>query len=106
MINVLFVCAGGMSSSLIAQKLENVSKKNGAGFNIWARGVTKLKDEISKNSIDIVIVAPQIRYMLKQLLKLCEESNIKCVPIKPNLYVPTDQAIEELYKSILQELEK
>ncbi len=106
MIKVLFICSGGMSTALIGKKLEGEASKSGKQFKVWAAGSSELKNELDKNKIDIVMVAPQIKHKFKELAKICDSAGVKCAQIKPDMYVPMDMAIRKLYTYTTQELEK
>lgn len=75
-INILFICGGGMSSSLVALKMEEAAKKQGIDAEIWAVGVGRGKETLAKrDDIDVLLIGPQVRYEAQQLEKIAKEKN-------------------------------
>jgi cellobiose PTS system EIIB component len=73
-MNILLCCAAGMSTSLLVSKMEKAASEQGKKYKIWAVSgdvVTNHLDEA-----DVLLLGPQVRYILPQLKKLCEEKNI------------------------------
>lgn len=67
MTRILLVCAYGMSTSLLVNKMKEASKKMGLGCSIEARPVDSAAD--IKDSVDIVLVGPQVRFMYERVKK-------------------------------------
>lgn len=65
MVNILLVCAQGMSTSLIVKKMITVAENNGIEANIWAVGNGQIQDEYQK--ADIILLGPQIRFRKKSV---------------------------------------
>ncbi len=65
MVNILLVCAGGMSTSALVLKMQDVAKNKGIEAKIWAIGEAQSKDEVPK--ADIILLGPQIRYLEKKM---------------------------------------
>lgn len=61
MVNILLVCAYGMSTSLLVNKMKEVSEKTGFDCSIEANPVDAAADK--KGEVDIVLVGPQVRFM-------------------------------------------
>lgn len=62
---ILLACAAGMSTSLLVTKMQEVSKKD----KIFAIPVSKVDQKVNEESIDVILIGPQIRYMEKELKK-------------------------------------
>lgn len=65
MINILLVCTAGMSTSMLVTKMEQASKEMGIETNIWAVGDAAFSENAAK--ADIVLLGPQVRFMLNKL---------------------------------------
>ena len=67
-IHVLMVCAMGMSSSLIEAKTGEAAKKAGIPFELKAIDTAELgRWDWEKNKMDVVRVAPQVRFKKKAI---------------------------------------
>jgi PTS system cellobiose-specific IIB component len=67
-INVLMVCAMGMSSSLIEAKTGEAAKKAGIPFELKAIDTAELgRWDWESNRMDVVLVAPQVRFKKKSI---------------------------------------
>ncbi|MEW4309478.1 PTS sugar transporter subunit IIB [Rossellomorea marisflavi] len=84
MTNILLVCAAGMSTSLLVQRMENEAKGIGFEGKIWAVSMDEAGEHI--DSADIVLVGPQIRYKLPYLKGLGEAKGIPVHMINPSDY--------------------
>lgn len=67
MVRILLVCAYGMSTSLLVNKMKEASEKMGFECTIAANSVENAAD--MKNNTDIVLVGPQVRFMLDRVKK-------------------------------------
>ncbi|MBM7692121.1 PTS system cellobiose-specific IIB component [Peribacillus deserti] len=73
-MNILLCCAAGMSTSLLVTKMEKAASDEGLSCKIWAVPGDAVKNHI--NEADVLLVGPQVRYLLPQLKKLGEEKGI------------------------------
>lgn len=76
MINIMLVCAGGMSTSLLMNKIKEAAKNKNIEVNVWATSQGDAKNHYDKS--DCVLVGPQIRFAIP---KMEQEINGRC-PIK------------------------
>lgn len=61
MIRILLVCVGGMSSTLLVNKMEKDAKKRDIDCKILAVGEGNIKSELG--NFDILLLGPQLRFM-------------------------------------------
>jgi PTS system cellobiose-specific IIB component len=73
-MNILLCCAAGMSTSLLVTKMEAYSKEQGLDTKIWAISAGDVKNHIDE--ADVLLLGPQVRYMLKEFKKLGDEKGI------------------------------
>ncbi|OIK85871.1 PTS sugar transporter subunit IIB [Oenococcus oeni] len=60
---IMVVCAGGMSSSLLENKMNQAAKKKNLDYKIFATAGNAVEDEIKKENPDVILLGPQVRYM-------------------------------------------
>ncbi|WP_436670271.1 PTS sugar transporter subunit IIB [Priestia megaterium] len=84
MMNILLCCAAGMSTSLLVTKMEASAKEQGLECKIWAVSAEQVKNNIDDASV--LLLGPQVRYLLPQMKKLGEEKNVSVDSINPVHY--------------------
>ncbi|MCF0259710.1 MAG: PTS cellobiose transporter subunit IIB [Erysipelotrichaceae bacterium] len=105
MKRILIVCAGGMSSSLVAKKAEEKLQSESAEISITARGVGEGKKLLKAQEYDLYLISPQTKNYMKEFEKLGEEAERKVVAIPPQAYIPVPVGTDRLCKLILSEME-
>lgn len=65
MKNILLVCAAGMSTSLLVNKMKAAAKERGLEINIDALPVSECSRVI--DSVDMVLLGPQVRFQKPQV---------------------------------------
>ena len=86
-MKVLFVCSGGMSSTIAVNALKKEAAKNGIEAEVLAIGTPDFEEEV-KNGWEIAMVAPQIRHRFDNLKSFADEAGVPCALIKPQAYSP------------------
>jgi cellobiose PTS system EIIB component len=66
-MKVLLVCAGGMSTSILMQKMSKYWQENGMELDIKAVGLSEYQDVFQH--YDIVMVGPQVSYRMKEIIE-------------------------------------
>lgn len=61
MVNILLLCASGMSTSLLVEKMKEVADDRHIAANVWAAPAKDIAVEAKK--ADIVLLGPQVLYM-------------------------------------------
>ena len=74
MYNILLVCSAGMSTSLLVTKMQNAAKDKGIEANINAIEESDLKN--STEGVDVLLLGPQVRYMLSKVRTLMEPKGV------------------------------
>lgn len=75
MKKVLFVCSAGMSTSLLVNKTMAAAKEQGLDIEIVAMAEGEAKTHIEEYSV--VLLGPQVRFLLKKFQELAEPKGIK-----------------------------
>lgn len=65
MKNILLVCAAGMSTSLLVNKMKEAAKKKEVEVNINALPVSECGKVV--DTVDIVLLGPQVRFQKAQV---------------------------------------
>lgn len=65
MKKIVLLCSGGMSTSVLAKKMQEVADKEGLETVVTAHGVSQVMEVA--NDADVVLLGPQIRYLLDKI---------------------------------------
>jgi len=65
MKNILLVCASGMSTSLLVNKMKAAAKEKGIEINIDALPISECSRVI--DTVDMVLLGPQVRFQKPQV---------------------------------------
>lgn len=74
MINIILICGGGISSRLLAIKMTDISKR--MKLNLSIKVYSEIGFEKYIDNADVVLVAPQIRYMLPEFKEVSDNKGI------------------------------
>ncbi len=66
-MKILFVCAGGMSTGLIVQKMEKWAKENNKDLQVKATSIGGY--ESKWQDYDCILVGPQVRFKIPEMKK-------------------------------------
>lgn len=103
--NVLLVCAAGMSSSLLESKTKEAAGKAGHTLTIHAVSVSEIVlYDFSVKPVELVLIAPQVRYKKKSLSEMAAPYGIVVQDIEPITFGMVDG--EKLFKQIMQAVPK
>lgn len=67
---LLLVCAAGMSTSLLVNKMKDAAKEKGLELEIFALPVSECESVASE--VDVVLLGPQVRYQKPQVDAIIE----------------------------------
>lgn len=70
MIRILLACAGGMSTSLLMTRMKNEADKRGLDVSIVAGPEKNIENQLG--TFDVLLLGPQVRYVLANVKKVCE----------------------------------
>ncbi|MFD0049864.1 PTS sugar transporter subunit IIB [Actinomycetes bacterium NPDC127524] len=65
MKKILLVCAAGMSTSLLVNKMNDAAKEKGIEIDIFALPVSECSSVSAE--VDVVLLGPQVRYQKPQV---------------------------------------
>ncbi len=99
--NVLLVCAAGMSSSLLENKTKEAAQAQGHEMAIHALSVGEVVSyDFAAKPVDIVLIAPQVRYKKKSVTEMVSKYGIVVQDIEPMTFGMVDG--EKLFAQIRQ----
>lgn len=81
----ILLCSGGMSTTVIRDKLNEI---NDLDFKFDALGITGTNWTEILNKYELVLVSPQIRFSLSEIKSYGDSIGVKVMAIKPVLYTP------------------
>lgn len=74
MMNILLCCSAGMSTSLLVTKMQKAAEGQGIEAVIHAVSASEVRNHVEQ--ADVILLGPQIRYMLEDIKKIGEQYNI------------------------------
>ncbi|CAM4062538.1 PTS chitobiose transporter subunit IIB [Bacillus manliponensis] len=83
-MNILLCCNAGMSTSLLVTKMEKAAEAKGVDAKIWAVSQSEVHDHI--DAAHVLLLGPQVRYLLPKMKELCKEKGIPVDVIAPMHY--------------------
>lgn len=100
MKRALIICAGGMSSSVIAKKTTEYLQGKGKEIELDATSASQGSTTIAKDEYDLYLVSPQTKMYFTNLEKAAIKTNKPIVNIPPQAYVPIPMGIEKMGKLV------
>lgn len=66
MKHIMLVCNAGMSTSLLVTKMQKAAEEQGVETKIWAVPVSEADTEVATKTIDVLLLGPQVKFLLKE----------------------------------------
>ena len=73
-MNILLVCAAGMSTSLLVNKMQEAAKEKGKDADIAAYPINDLERMV--DDIDVALLGPQVGFQLAKAKAICEPKGV------------------------------
>ncbi len=102
---VLIICAGGMSSSMIAKQTMDKLVAEGKDVFVEACGTGTGRVRIAENNYDLYLISPQTRMYFKDLKEVAEKAGSKIDQIPPQAYVPIPSGINNMVKLVKKNID-
>ena len=97
---VLLVCGAGASSGFMAAAARKATKKLNINIEFKAKSESEIGEHL--NSIDLLLVAPHLKYMIDDVKGACEEAGVKYGIIPQKVYGSLDgQGLVKVAKEFL-----
>lgn len=100
----LMICAGGMSSSLVEAHIRRAAEAAGVALDL--RSISCVEADIwdfAAQPVEVLLVAPQVRFLRRRLAARLEPQGILVLPIEPALYGMAEG--EAIFRQMLSALE-
>ena len=98
MRNIVLVCNGGMSTSILANRIKELG---GDGGEVNAYGEQEYSQHLK--DADVVLIGPQIRYLIDDIRKRVGE-NVPVASIEPRVYGAMNaQKVLEMVDELLKD---
>ena len=99
-LKVLMVCAMGMSSSLLEAKILEAARAAGVPMELQAINTPEIaRWDFQAHWVDVVLVAPQVRYKRKSIAQAAEPRGIIVQDIDPITFGMVEG--EKLFQQVL-----
>lgn len=85
---VLLVCGTGASSGFMAANARKAAKKLNLDMEIKAQSESEIEDYL--NEIDVLLVAPHLKYMIDEVKSEAEAAGVKIAIIPQKVYGSLD----------------
>ena len=103
-IKVVLVCAAGMSSSLLEEKIRQAATTSGRQMELKAVDATTMSLwDYEKDTMDVILVAPQVRFKKRGIIKQAEPYGVIVTDIDTIAYGMVDG--EKIFDQVLEALE-
>ncbi|BCQ34414.1 MULTISPECIES: PTS sugar transporter subunit IIB [Erwinia] len=84
MVRIMLCCSAGMSTSMLVRKMVEAANERGLEVDIEAYGVAEFDTQFPR--YQVVLLGPQVKYMLKTLSEKAATQGIPVQPIDPMDY--------------------
>ncbi|MEM6159616.1 PTS sugar transporter subunit IIB [Erwinia sp. P6884] len=78
MFKIMLCCSAGMSTSMLVRKMKEVAEERGQPVEIEAYGIAEFDEQFPR--YQVVLLGPQVKYMLKTL---SEKAAPQGIPVQP-----------------------
>lgn len=98
MTKVILLCAGGMSTSLLMKRIEAEANSNSFPLEISAHGI--IEDMKILSDADLVLLAPQVRYVFDKLIKEYPNINLQLIDMKDYGLMDGKKVFNQILKAV------
>ncbi|GGE27653.1 PTS lactose transporter subunit IIB [Pullulanibacillus camelliae] len=81
---VLLVCGAGASSGFMAGAARKAAKKLDVDIQFKAKSESEISENL--NDIDLLLVAPHLKYMIDDVKEECDKAGVKYAIIPQKIY--------------------
>ena len=74
--NIMLVCAAGMSTSILVNKMQEVAEEKNIDAHIFAVSGTEAAEKLKEKPVDVMMLGPQVRYMKPKFEELAKKNDI------------------------------
>ena len=85
-MNIVLICGGGFSTSVLMKKITEEAEKRGLTIEISAQGTDTSALKGNMDKVDIILLAPQVRFYYDELMQIAENYDTLVLTIDPLSY--------------------
>lgn len=74
-VTIMLVCAAGMSTSLMVEKMKKAAEGKGIEADIFAVSAGEADSYLESKKVDILLLGPQVRFMKSKFEEKAEQYN-------------------------------
>lgn len=99
---IMLVCAAGMSTSLMVNKMKKSAEDKGIDADIFAVSAGEADDYLANKNVDVILLGPQVRFMKSQFETKVAPLGIKLAVMNMSDYgmMNGEKILEEAIKLI------
>lgn len=90
-------CSAGMSTSLLATKMQEEANNRQLDFEILAYPISEIDNFI--NEIDFIVLGPQVRFMADEIRSKCNDKPVIVLPMNIYGLMDGEKALDEVINS-------
>lgn len=83
---IMLVCSAGMSTSMLVAKMKDAATQQGIDADIFAVSASDADTNLASKNVDVLLLGPQVRFMLKQFEEKLAPMNIPSAVIDMSDY--------------------
>lgn len=83
---IYLFCSAGMSTSLLAQKMQKVADEKNVPVEVKAFSHTQIEDIVERFNPDCILLGPQTRYLYEETVEKFKDKNIPIEVINSDDY--------------------
>jgi len=103
-IKVILVCAAGMSSSLLEEKIRRAAETAGRDMELKAVDATTMSMwDFEKDTMDVILIAPQVRFKKRGIIKQSEPFGVIVQDIDTIAYGMMDG--DKIFNQVIEAIE-
>lgn len=81
---IMLLCSGGMSTSLLAERMLTAAKNLGINCRIWSGAEIECRRYL--DDVDVILLGPQVRYLRARVEKAVGARPVRVAVIEPAIY--------------------
>lgn len=74
-VTIMLVCAAGMSTSLMVEKMKKAAENKGIEADIFAVSAGEADNYLESKKVDVLLLGPQVRFMKSKFEEKVEQYN-------------------------------
>ncbi|GAB6092501.1 PTS sugar transporter subunit IIB [Furfurilactobacillus curtus] len=78
---ILLACSAGMSTSLLASKMQDAATAAGKDYKVFATSTSDIDHQLEAASPDVLLLGPQVRYMAADVKQKTDAAGIPMMVI-------------------------